>query len=203
MPFSRSSWLEHSLIQISGVSRRSVAESAFTICIRVARRNTPPLSRRRVFNARGLLWPRSPWAAKGGLFSSRKGPGFLADISRAILSRLDARTIKRRSYLGGYNPRDVCFRDGVKGSARRNLRLEETRQLVIKLMADKINFARDMCNWWSARGRWYCKFPLRDARLTRHNFWKCSANSEERVKIAWFYFAREVRFTTENYAHHN
>lgn len=38
-----------------------------------------------VFNARRILWSRSPWAVKGGLFSSQKGLDFLADISRRYL----------------------------------------------------------------------------------------------------------------------
>lgn len=53
-----------------------------------------------VFNARGLLWPRSPWAVKGGLFSSRKGSGFLADIAQRYLvvgrrAQLNARHLRR------------------------------------------------------------------------------------------------------------
>lgn len=52
-----------------------------------------------VFNARGLLWPRSPWAVKGGLFSSRKGSGFLVDISQRYLvaglrAQLNARHLR-------------------------------------------------------------------------------------------------------------
>lgn len=41
--------------------------------------------KREIFNAQGLLWSRSPWAVKGGLFSSRKGSNFLANISRRYL----------------------------------------------------------------------------------------------------------------------
>lgn len=48
-----------------------------------------------VFNARGLLWPRSPWAVKGGLFSSRKGSDFLVDIFTADITQ-PASTIKPR-----------------------------------------------------------------------------------------------------------
>jgi len=51
-----------------------------------------------IFNARRLLRPRSPWAVKGGLFSSRKGPGFLADTSRRYLVVRDASTIKREIF---------------------------------------------------------------------------------------------------------
>jgi len=79
VPFSRSPRLEHSLIQISGATRRSGAESAFTICARVACRGS--FLSEEVLNARRLLWSGSLWAVKGGLFSSRKGSDFLADIS--------------------------------------------------------------------------------------------------------------------------
>lgn len=76
-----------------------------------------------VFNAQRFLRPRSPWAVKGGLFSSRKGPGLSCGYLTAILSRQTRAQLNAR-YLGGHNVREVCFRNCKRNNTKFTIRRE-------------------------------------------------------------------------------
>lgn len=89
------------------------------------------LGKEEVFNARRLLRPRSPWAMKGSLFSSQKGPGLSCGYFTVILSRQTRAQLNAR-YLGGYNAREICFQD----YKRSNLRFTIRREAAIKLMVN-------------------------------------------------------------------
>lgn len=69
-----------------------------------------------IFNARRLLQPRSPWAVKGGLFSSRKGPRLSCGYLTAILSQTRAQL--NAKYLGGHNTREICFRNYKRNNVK-------------------------------------------------------------------------------------
>lgn len=111
MSFSRLLRLEHLFIQKWDSEKKWCRICFHYLCLS----GTPkmlPLVRKRFLTSEGFLRPRLPWAVKGGLFSSRKGPRPSCRYFTAIFNR-QTRAQLNAKYLEGHNARAICFLKGT------------------------------------------------------------------------------------------